>query len=254
MEIINLYKEFKLKRQFFGTGKLYCYNDKKTRPAMLIFPGGGYQCVSHGEWEPIAAEYAKLGYNTFVLEYSVRHKFGFPKQLIEAAMAVAYLKENQEKYHIDGHIAVCGFSAGGHLAASIGTMYDFEEVKVALGARAVNCRPDAMILSYAVISNDEDITTTFKRVSHGDTALAERLSAEKRVTKDTPPAFIWHTIADATVPYKNAVVMKDALDACGVACELKLYEDGLHGLGLAKGMPAEEWIKKSDEFLKSVFA
>ena len=98
---------------------------KETRPAVLITPGGGYSYVSPREGECVALRFATAGFNAAVLNYSVEENAKFPRPLCEAALAIAYLKENADSYGIDPErVFICGFSAGGHLALSLGVFWN----------------------------------------------------------------------------------------------------------------------------------
>ena len=128
------------------------------RPAMLILPGGGYAFCSAREADPIAMQFLQAGYQTFVLEYTCAHT---PEQaplrwqpLIDAAGAILHLRRNAAKLRLDPFkIAVCGFSAGGHLAASTAILWDAAPVQKALGITAEEARPDAVVLGYPVITS-----------------------------------------------------------------------------------------------------
>lgn len=127
------------------------------RPAMLILPGGGYAFCSAREADPIAMQFLQAGYQTFVMEYTCAHT---PEQaplrwqpLIDAAGAILHLRRNAAKLRLDPFkIAVCGFSAGGHLAASTAILWDAAPVQKALGITAEEARPDAVVLGYPVIT------------------------------------------------------------------------------------------------------
>ncbi len=271
---IDLYAYFGLKRVENARGYLNSYiierceefSKKRLRPAMIVIPGGGYWMVSKREEEPIALAYTANGYQTFTLNYTtgdVCKEAHYPIMLIEAAMAVAYVRENAKKYNIrEDKIAVVGFSAGGHLAGSISTMYDDENIVKALGERAKLCRPDASVLAYPVI--------TFAEKTHGGTRdwctnnnpeLYDKLSVEKRVTNNTPPTFIWSTYEDNCVPIINSVLLAEALCRNEVPFDLHIYRKGYHGMALctretshdgqgdAMNEVASEWIKQSVKFL-----
>ena len=180
------------------------------RPAMLILPGGGYAFCSAREADPIAMQFLQAGYQTFVLEYTCAHT---PEQaplrwqpLIDAAGAILHLRRNAAKLRLDPFkIAVCGFSAGGHLAASTAILWDAAPVQKALGITAEEARPDAVVLGYPVITSG--IKThggSIANLAGDDTALQAIFSLENQVRGDLPPFFIWHTVADQAVPGKLA--------------------------------------------------
>ena len=186
------------------------------RPAMLILPGGGYAFCSAREADPIAMQFLQAGYQTFVLEYTCAHT---PEQaplrwqpLIDAAGAILHLRRNAAKLRLDPFkIAVCGFSAGGHLAASTAILWDAAPVQKALGITAEEARPDAVVLGYPVI------TSGIK--THGG-------SIANLAGDDT---FIWHTVADQAVPVENSLLLASALTENHVPYELHLFTHGGHG-------------------------
>lgn len=203
-----------------------------ARPAVLIFPGGGYTMVSDREGEPIAMQFLARGFNAFVLTYTVNKKH--PQPLINAAWALANIRMRHKEYSIDPNkIAVCGFSSGGHLAASISTMWDEPFLNRYVGIAPRILRPDATVLSYPVISG-----VVTPHMGSFDVLLGEKasksqrmtLSAEKYVNEHTPPTFLWHTATDDLVPAQNSLVMANALIKNKVPCELHIYDDGPHGL------------------------
>jgi acetyl esterase/lipase len=211
---------------------------------MLVVPGGGYCMVSEREGEPVAIRFLSKGYCTFVLDYSVHT--AYPTPLIEAAMAMAFIRENAEKYCIDPHhVAAVGFSAGGHLVGMLATMFDDEYVKKTLKKRAELVRPDAVLLSYAVLETGEYTHfDTANIISGGDEKLRAYLSPVERVTKNSVPAFIWHTVTDTCVPVECSLDMALAYRKANVPFELHVFEEGIHGRSLAtiETEPSEEML------------
>lgn len=266
-QIIDLYEQFGLERKEHQKGYLstyvvegykeYCINRK--RPAMLVLGGGGYQYVSDREKEPIALYYLSQGFNVFVLEYSVA-PVTFPSALIEACMAMAYVRENADELYVDKtHVAAVGFSAGGHLLGTLSTMYDCQEVKSILGDKYTLCRPDASIFSYPVISSDKKISHqgSIDNLCGGDEEIIKRVSIEKNITKNSPPAFIWSTVEDACVPVENTFELALAYKKAGVPFELHVFENGRHALSLAtketiyENKAVHKWLKMSVIWLKN---
>ena len=242
---------FSSKRKFVA-GKLHLYGAdcEEKRPAMLIFPGGAYLMNSHSEWENMAEAFSARGFRTFVLHYSTKY-FRFPTQLNEAAMALAYLRLHREELGITDKVAVCGFSAGGHLAASLACLYDDDCVLPKVKALDVSLRPDACVLSYPVISSEDLLRNeqSYHYLCGDDASLRAFLSLENRVSRSTPPTFLWHTREDTCVPCGNSIRYAAALEAQGVPYKLCLYEKGAHGLNLAKGYEAEAWVDEATAFL-----
>lgn len=234
---VNLYDYFSLPHRDSGTLTYYVAeenteNAPKKRPAILVIPGGAYLMVSQRESEPVALAFLDRGYDAFVLGYST--KTPYPAPLLEAAMAMVYIRENAKKFLLDReHVAAIGFSAGGHLAGMLATLFDDEHISSLLGERAALVRPDAAVLSYPVISTGTCTHgDTAATISGGDEKLRAALSLEKRVKKNSVPAFIWHTFEDGAVPVENSVLMGNAYRANGVPFELHIFERGCHGLSL----------------------
>lgn len=239
-EKIDLYAYFGLPRGGREGGTLTAYSlertgdlGKKLRPGILIVPGGGYGYCSAREGEPVAMKFLSAGYDAFVLEYSVFTPY--PAPLVEAAAAMAYLRENADRYSLDpAHVAAVGFSAGGHLTGMLGNLFADEAVKEALKERAELVRPDAVLLCYGVLSTGEfSHDGTSDIISGGDKALRARLSLENRVTEKSSPAFLWHTGEDDLVPAENSLLYAAACRKAKVPFELHIFEKGRHGLSVA---------------------
>ena len=266
-ETIDLYEYFHIPRGENADGRLTVYMREKNgeltakvRPAALIIPGGGYGYVSPREGEPIALRFLIEGYNVFRLHYTVNT--AFPVPLIEAAMAMAYIRETAVKYDTDpDHVCAVGCSAGGHLAGMLATLFDDPAIKAVLGNKKI--RPDAAILCYAVLTTGElTHSDTAQVISGGDRALREKLSLEKRVTEGSVPAFLWHTLSDAAVPVENSLMMASAYRKAGVPFELHVFAEGWHGLSTADietangyddgrfNAPVQAWLPLAFTWLK----
>lgn len=204
-------------------------------PAIVLCPGGGYHFTSDREAEAVALQFVAAGYSVFCLRYSCAPD-RYPTQLLQLAATISYVRENAEEYHIDAkRIAVCGFSAGAHLAASSGILWKEPFIADTLGIPYASNRPDAMILSYPVISGVRSSHTGSFMNLLGEGASEEALlmlSLEMRVDADTVPAFIWHTYDDAVVPVENSLLLANSLRAAGVPFELHIYPHGPHGMSL----------------------
>lgn len=210
--------------------------NQKKKPIVIIFPGGGYGYRTPREGEPIACEFNSIGCHAVVVEYSVNAPY--PQSLIDASNAVIAVRDHAEEWNIDTNkIFVCGFSAGAHLAASIGTMWNKEP---AIKRADRKNRPDGMILSYPVITSGQFAHRgSFDNIGATTTELLEKTSIDLQVDSDTPPAFIWHTFADNAVPVENSLLLANAMRAHHVPFELHIYPEGQHGLSLAKDFTAE---------------
>ena len=230
----------------------------RKRPAMLVIAGGGYGCVSPREKECIALAYVAQGFAAFTLEYSVA-PIRFPAQLIEGAMAMAYIRENSDKFGVKpDKVAAIGFSAGGHLTGMLATLFDHAAVKAVLKEKSALVRPDAVILSYPVITSGEKAHRgSFDNLCGQDNAkLQAELSLENAVTENSSPAFIWATVNDELVPSENSLYMALAYKKAGVPFELHIFENGVHGLSLATeetdwiNKPVQQWLPLSVTWLK----
>lgn len=234
---------------------------RRSRPAMLVMPGGGYGALSDREGEPVAIKFMSEGFSAFVLKYSVHRKYPVP--LVEAMLAVKYIRENADKYSVDSnHICAIGFSAGGHLTGMLGTVKQYEAEFI--NNSAENVRPNAVILSYPVITMGEYThLDTRKNITEGDTSLYDKLSVEKRVDKSSAPVFIWHTCNDGEVGVANSLLLAESYRKAGVPFCLHIFENGWHGLSLADDevcdfipehytmRDAGKWFGLSCDWLKS---
>jgi len=207
-----------------------------ARPAILVLPGGGYARQAVHEAEPVAEWLASLGIHAFVLRYRVapdRH----PGPLEDAKEAMLHIREGQHGLDVDpGRVGVLGFSAGGHLAATLSTAAATGNVDLDIPAAV----PDLSVLCYPVASLTHETHQGSVANLLGDappSALLTALSAELNVTPRTPPAFLWHTADDEAVPVSNSLNYARALFAAGVPAELHVFPQGRHGLGLAAGEP-----------------
>lgn len=222
----------------------------KPRDAVLICPGGAYEFVcDEREGEPIALRYLAAGYQAFVLTYSVGSKAVFPRPLTDAALAMGCIRSNAERFGIDpARVFVVGFSAGGHLAASLGTLWDLPILEKETGRSAETIRPTGMILGYPVISGiSHPHAGSFRNLLGEESPSTESLTAlslETRVKNGvTVPAFLFHTFDDPTVPVENSLVFAAACSREKVSVELHLFPHGPHGIALANewtscGIPA----------------
>lgn len=226
-------------------------NELKQTPrrAVIVFPGGGYSALSDREAEPIAMQYLAAGFATFILRYSIKEAAADFRPLKEAALAVKYVRENAERYNVDpNYVFTCGFSAGGHCAASIGVLWDHPAVREILGCEdTAIARPTGMILSYPVITTGEYTHLHTSQRLCGKPVCEERnftaeecapFSLELHVNETTPPAFIWHTFADQAVPVQNSLMLASAYTNAKVPFELHIFPEGVHGLSLCNEQTA----------------
>lgn len=210
----------------------------KPMPAMIILPGGAYAFLSDRESEPIAKRFSEEGFKCFVLNYTVMPNGYFPTPLKELSLAVVHVRENAEKYGVDpDRIILCGFSAGGHLAASLGTMWHTDTAKPCDSMTYGMNKPNGMILAYPWLTlvrpyNHEDCTV---QVCKGDATDEKRraFSPYLHVSDKTPPAYIWSTADDTCVPVQNSLLFAAAMSEYNIPYELHIFPAGDHGLSLA---------------------
>ena len=216
----------------------------RKRPAIIICPGGGYSMTSFREGEHIAIRFNALGYHTFILKYSCSPDV-FPAAQMELAAAIALVRKNAAVWHINpDKIILAGFSAGGHLAASLGVFWNKKlpggpknpTQSFTLAPKECSPRdikPNGLILSYPVISSGEFAhEDSFKKLlADRHDKLLDLMSLEKQVSEKTPPSFIWHTFEDTCVPVENSLLFATALRQKKVPFELHIYQPGGHGLG-----------------------
>lgn len=225
---------------------------ERNRPMIVICPGGGYEHVSPREGEAIALQFMTTGAHAAVLRYDVSGQGAvFPQHLLELAASVAYVRKHAAEYCIDpDKILVAGFSAGGHLAASLGCFWKekwLEELMQAeTGATMKDYQPNGEILAYPVITSGEfahrgsfvkimgsEAEQGYAPLGLSATELKEKLSLEKQVTSDFPPTFMWHTFEDGAVPLENSLFFAEALRKAGVNFEYHVFPHGGHGYALA---------------------
>lgn len=199
----------------------------KIRPALVICPGGAYRWRSPREKDPPALEFLSMGYQVFILEYACGEEAGAYRPLRQLARAVCHLRENSTAWRIDpSKIAVLGFSAGGHLAASLGAFWNDPELALPRTAR-----PDALILCYPVVSTGAYAHEESARwVSGGDESVRRKLHLPDAVTPDFPPTFLWHGGEDTSVPAENSLLLAARLRENAVPVEYHLFETGSHGI------------------------
>jgi acetyl esterase/lipase len=233
--------------------KLYTYilnnspeiDSDRKRPMIIICPGGGYEFTSDREAEPIAIKMNAMGFHACVLRYSVRPAV-FPTALQELSMAVVHIRRNAKQWNIDvNKVIVAGFSAGGHLAASLGVFWNKSFLSEHLGISNDEIKPNGVLLSYPVISSITSVHqgSFINLLGENYNKLIQEVSLEKQVSKETPPTFLWHTFTDNTVPVENSFMFAAALLKNRVPLEMHIYPMGAHGLSLG----TEETKGKDDE-------
>jgi acetyl esterase/lipase len=219
--------------------KIYAYPVKgaEAAPAFVVLPGGGYAHLAiEKEGHAVARWLNGLGIAAFVLEY--RHNpYRAPIPLMDAQQAMRRVRHDAASWHIDPHrVGIVGFSAGGHLAASVLTSCE-HPVKMDDPLADVSCRPDFAVLGYPVISmSDEDLVHAGSRDNllgaNSGEPVREQYSPELHVPDDPPPVFLFAARDDSAVPYENSLVFQQAVRAKGGSAEVCLVDEGGHGFGL----------------------
>jgi len=225
--------------------------------AVIIAPGGSYRALAMSKEGRLPAAYLNsLGIAAFVLRYRLGPAYHHPIELGDAQRAIRMVRSRAAEWHIaPDRIGIMGFSAGGHLASSASTHVAEGKADAADPVDRVSSRPDFAVLGYPVISFVEPFTHQGSKTNllgeNPDPALARSLSSETQVTASTPPAFLFQTNADTTVPAENAVAYFLALRKAGVAAELHVFRNGAHGVGLAQEDPAlAEWPRLLANWLR----
>ncbi|MCI8589280.1 MAG: alpha/beta hydrolase [Clostridiales bacterium] len=235
--------------------ELHFYPANTASPAgcVIICPGGAYRLRAAHEGEAYAHMFNQAGLHAAVLDYRL-YPYSYPAPMLDLQRAIRFVRYHAEEWNIlPDKIAICGSSAGGHLAAVCAVDFD-DGMPDGDDIDRVSCRPDAAILCYAVATlgpfTHQDTSLV---ITKGDPMLVEKLSAEKNIAENTPPMFIWHTADDQAVPVENALLMGMALSEKKVPYELHIFPHGPHGLGLAAGYPeVAKWAELCQSYLKSL--
>ena len=231
--------------------------DRPNGTAVIIAPGGGYvrqsamrEGVQYANW------LSTLGVTSFVLNYRMQ-EFGHPAPLQDVLRAVRLVRSRAVEFGIDpNRIGVMGSSAGGHLAASAGTLFDHPSGRTGAALDAVSARPDFLVLMYPVITLDGPAAHQGSRKALLGAApspeLVELMSLEKQVTPRTPPTLLIHTQADQSVPVENSILFYQALTRHKVPAEMYLFEQGSHGMGMRDNLgTASAWPRRAEEWLRA---
>lgn len=254
----HLFAQKEIKLTASGETTLTAYfpvGNLTTKTAILVIPGGGYGSLAmETEGTPIAEAFAAKGITAFVLKYRLPGEVKAAERstapLQDAQEAMKYIRENAEKYNIDiNKVGVIGFSAGGHLAATLETKHGKNCI---VNSKNTKLRPDFAILVYPVITMDAGLTHLGSREKLIGTAPTEVLinlfSSEKQVTRDTAPTYITHASDDQIVDFHNSILMYEALVKNNVPAELHLYPKGDHGF--IQRLPLAEWLDPILLFIK----
>ena len=234
---------------------------RAEKPLVLVCPGGAYSYCSDREAEPIAAKYLAAGFHAAVLRYHCAPAV-FPTALLELAWSVKTIRKFAKQWHVNPDaVFVCGFSAGGHLAASLGTLWNETFLQKALGNG--EWMPNGQILGYPVITMGEYTHQGSRENLIGgrmSDAMTHLLSLEERVDEHTVPTFLWHTAEDGAVPVQNSLMYAAALASHHVPFELHVFEKGAHGLSTCEDITSDlgnetvpdnqSWVDMSIRFIR----
>lgn len=213
--------------------------------AVVVCPGGGYRNLSmEKEGSKVAEFFNGLGVTAFVLRYRLGPRYRHPIQLGDARRALRLVRARASEFGVArDRLGLMGFSAGGHLTATVATHIDRGDAAATDAVERESARPDFAVLAYPVITFTESWTHRGSRnmllapgQQHPDTL--KDLSNDLQVSAETPPTFLFHTDADTGVPAENSVTFYLALRKAKVPAELHIYEQGPHGVGLGGTDPA----------------
>ncbi|MGP1599337.1 alpha/beta hydrolase [Peptoanaerobacter stomatis] len=231
-------------------GKLKCFINpvlrsigRRYRSAVIVCPGGGYSTLSEKEADLVALRYSAYGFQSFVLNYELGI---FPKSAIDLIEAIKIIKKNSYIWDINpNQIIGCGFSAGGHLVASIGCIDEIDILKKYNNDIKLN----GMILCYPVISSKGSIChrESIKNITDNNKDLISIVNLENKVGYNTPPTFIWHCIDDKDVNVQNTTKFLDSLSKYKIFYEAHIFSNGGHGLSLSDDTTAEIESEINDE-------
>jgi len=213
-----------------------------TGEAIVIFPGGGYRILAY-DWEgtDIAKFLNSKGIAGIVVKYRLPSAISQTKQedvpLIDAQRALRMVRSKAEDFNIDPNkIGAMGFSAGGHLASTLGTHFNENVYSPIDEADNLSARPDFMVLCYPVITFNETSTHQGSQnnllTKKPKSGAVERFSNEKQITANTPPTFLLHATDDKSVPVENSLVFYKKLVENNVSASLHIFPKGGHGFGL----------------------
>jgi len=228
--------------------------------AVVVCPGGGYGKVCFGREGVVVARWLNsLGLTAFVLKYRLpREGYVHPSPLLDAQRAIRYVRSNADNYGLDPErVGIMGFSAGGHLASTAGTHFDYGDKTAKEAIDRVSSRPDFMILVYPVITLEEPYTHKGSRRNllgqrQNDEEMLKYLSNNLQVTSDTPPNILIHARDDIGVKAENSILFNQSCLAAAVSSELRIYEKGGHGFDLGRaGTDSTQWPNDCENWLRS---
>ena len=219
-------------------------NPGATGTAVIVAPGGSYTHLAmNHEGRQVANWLNSLGVTAFVLKYRLGPKYHHPIELGDAQRAMRLVRSRAKKLGFEAdRIGFMGFSAGGHLASTIGTHFDGGDSKASDPIDRISCRPNFLILAYPVISFVASYSHSASAKNllgpDPDMKVRQELSNELHVTAQTPPTFLFATSTDKVVPPQNSVSFYTALLDARVPAEIHIFQKGPHGVGLDLADPS----------------
>lgn len=226
---------------FMPTLQLYLLDGQEPRPMVIVVPGGGYTMVCT-DGEKTAMQYNAAGFHAAVLNYCVEPHC-FPEPQRDLAAAIRVIREHAEEWNVHkDRIAVCGFSAGGHLCASLATLWNHENVFTAEEINSELHKPNACILYSAILTTRLGHCKAFLSDYVGTEAPEnlELVACDAQVNPDTPPTFLYSTYEDKLTNVENGLYYGEALSKNNVPFELHIFPKGGHGAPWCDGVT---WAK-----------
>lgn len=227
----------------------------ESKPAFIVFPGGGYGMLADHEGVPVGQWFESIGIRAFVLKYRLGPKYHHPVELGDASRAIRLVRSRAKEFGVDPkRVGICGFSAGGHLASTLSTHHDNGHLEASDTVELQSSRPDAAILIYPVISMEKPFGHMGSRENllgkDATDVQAQALSNERNVSLDTPPTFICHGADDTVVPVENALMYATALSGHRIPFELHVPKHGPHGFGLGEVGTPTDWRPAAEKWLR----
>lgn len=254
------------------------YKPNTAKGAIIICPGGGYLITADKEAEPVALQFAAEGYHTFVLRYSVGKNAKWPQPLLDLGRAITIVRNSAKKWKIDKEkIVLCGFSAGAHLAASLGVLWNSSFLSKELEVENSLLKPKGLILCYPLfdikdLEKKEDAKimglkkAMYEALFNSEEPPVEEINSLNPINfvdENTPPVFVWQTIEDKVVNISTTLRFVEKLIEKKVPCEIHIFENGGHGLSLCNQITAvneddinpqcEVWITLAKNWVKNLF-
>lgn len=253
-------------RELFKDQRVYSVDNPSIKPfwpdsalshgtAAVIFAGGGYvRLAIDNEGYDLARWLAARGVAAFVVKYRMQ-EYGFPAPLLDGLRAVRLVRQHAQEWKIDPNkIGVIGFSAGGHLAASVMTRFDFVADKTD-SLLSISARPDFAVLGYPVITLEgESAHAGSCKALLGENpnpALVHENSLQYQVKAGVPPVFMFHGVSDQSVPVANSLMFFTEVQKFNQQSELHIFQSSIHGVGMVQGQGTiSNWTQALELWLR----